>query len=810
MARTNWHDSHPPGCTCYWCNEGRAGHRPRRNTPQPVSAWGSGGGRGRIGVAVRDDDGGDGGGGNGGIGGPLVTLVLFVLVFVLVRLFLNGEIRSSIGDWWENQTSPSIVAPPASPPQPPTVVPLAPTPPPTPLPTRTPSAVIPPSPTVEAIPVATLTPDLSTAFAPSLDRFTNGDWLEQSDSPLASSIKDLEWFRDGTDDVESEAIQDVLFMAADSVSLARSVVELQWFQNGIDDVEGEAVRSLANFRKENVTTVAEIVDLFWVQDGVSGIESEVLENLSYIAYDSGMTVAKIVDFEWVRDGIADMESEAIDWLANFSADGVPTVDELVSKAWMQDGVEANEMDAVKFISFLAFRHAAAAHQTIGMPFMASIEAGDVAALDSLRRLGRNDPGWLALVLGRLGQAGGITDEMAPIVATFGGVQSTNPGVMEKLLNPNQLILERRSISLPMAGDVELVIIRTRPGAARSMDLLELAVRSAEEFMNVPLPTDLVTLLYEDAVNGTFAGTNFGTHIAIRPKYDVDDGSQEAEFAASNIAHEVAHYYWSGNEDWVDEGAADLMASVSEERRTGLPVGVTNPPCPYARTISEFESIGSSRGDRQFTCNYALGERLFVDLYHTMGEERFREAFSALYLASEVEDDADDYTGTSVGIVHVREALGIGETVAGDVIARWYDGSVPHDLSRLDTSPVDPKLPSINGRIDFAHIAFGRGEPAKAMFSSRDTNGWALLVLNFSYEVRSVNEEVHLRVVEFYEDGVEFRRRHRTIEAEAGYIGSTYWFSVGTSPSRDWAPGRYYVYVYDGDRKVAEVQYTVTP
>ena len=79
-------------------------------------------------------------------------------------------------------------------------------------------------------------------------------------------------------------------------------------------------------------------------------------------------------------------------------------------------------------------------------------------------------------------------------------------------------------------------------------------------MGAPLPTSYVGLLYENAVHGSSAGTNFGTHIAIRPKYDVDGRSHEAAFAGNATAHEVAHYYWSGNEDWIDEGAADFMAS----------------------------------------------------------------------------------------------------------------------------------------------------------------------------------------------------------------------------------------------------------
>ena len=119
---------------------------------------------------------------------------------------------------------------------------------------------------------------------------------------------------------------------------------------------------------------------------------------------------------------------------------------------------------------------------------------------------------------------------------------------------------------------------------------------------------------------------------------------------------MAHYYWSGNKDWLDEGVADFMASIIENTRTGQPISVTNFPCAYADSIAELESLNIERSDSEFGCNYALGERLFVDLHHTLGHERIRQGLRALYLASEIEDDADALRGTSVGIEHVREAF----------------------------------------------------------------------------------------------------------------------------------------------------------
>ena len=110
----------------------------------------------------------------------------------------------------------------------------------------------------------------------------------------------------------------------------------------------------------------------------------------------------------------------------------------------------------------------------------------------------------------------------------------------------------------------MAIIRTNnQGADRSIDLLEHSVRNIEEFMAAPFPNGYVGLLFGNAVSGDSAGTYFGTHMAILARYDIDDDSYYADYAGHIIAHEVAHYYWNDNDDWVDEGASDFVASISE-------------------------------------------------------------------------------------------------------------------------------------------------------------------------------------------------------------------------------------------------------
>ena len=729
------------------------------------------------------------------------------------------------------------------------------------------------APTPSHSPTATASPAPAVTSV-SLQGFTNGPWLEQQDPVLASSIKTLGWMQDGIDSLEASALQDLLYIAVASRSVASSVVSLSWVQDGVDELEAEAIDWINNFGGPQValslvslgwmqdgvgemevkaieeisyidyrsTEVASsvvalewiqddishveakaiewlanigsaevassVVSLDWVRDGVGEVEVKAVEEISYIDSRSPGVAMTLVSLGWVQDGVDDLEVDALSWVGNIGSAEVAS--SVVSLGWMQDGIDEIEAKAIEQISYIAYRDSEAALRIVGMPFLETIEPPDEAAMAALREIAADYPNAFVRIMSHPALVGGISNNLASVVATMNGVARKNPDLIDVLLDPSRVHVEQRTVTLPLSGDVTLSIIRTRTGASRSMDLLEHSVRSVEDYMGLPLPTKYVGLLYENSVSGSNAGTNFGTHIAILPAYDIDDGSHEAQSSGSTIAHEVAHYYWSGNEDWVDEGAADFMASIVEGARTGQPIDVTNPPCGYAGTIAELESLGIAQDDIEFGCNYSLGERLFLNLYRTLGEERFRPGFRELYLASEIEDNTDDLRGTSVGIEHAREAFRSDDGAESAAIARWYDGTEPFDLYLLDTGPVDPSLTSINGRIDEAYVTASDDGPPVSSFDAKSVSDWVILVLEYSYDVSGGPNAIPLEIVEYYEDGFEFRRRTSSLTAEAQYIGGTRLFSIGSPPSRNWAPGRYIVYVYSGERKIAEVVYDITP
>ena len=491
-----------------------------------------------------------------------------------------------------------------------------------------------------------------------------------------------------------------------------------------------------------------------------------LENTRWLDQSRPALASAIKTLPWVADGIDEGEEEAaqeLAWLAFYES----TFGALMDKAWVEDGLNEDEFTIVQNLRWTAQVGEAPALRILAMPFLELVEPADAAAVTALRRLIRLRPQHFESVMSHPTLSGGITDDWAKIVAVLYGVSRTNPRLIDVLLDPDRVILEERVVNLPRTGLIDFAIIRTGPGAARSMDLLEYAAYSAESFMAAAFPTKYVALLFENAVPGYAAGANFGGHIAVRPEYDVDDGSYEAGFAGHLIAHEVAHYYWLGNSDWVDEGASDFMASVSENARTGRPVGVTKPPCGYARTIAELERLAPVRGEAAFTCNYALGERLFLDLHRGLIDFRFRNGFRDLYRLSQVEDD-DDAPGTAVGLDHLKTAFAAAADIAApvvDVIAnRWYYGTEPYGTSARDISPVDPNLYTVNGRIEQAYVAAARNGPPTSRFSARAGAGWVWLFLDYDYAV-SAPREVELELVDYFEDGFVFDRRTVSFTAQ---------------------------------------------
>ena len=438
----------------------------------------------------------------------------------------------------------------------------------------------------------------------------------------------------------------------------------------------------------------EIKQLPWVADGVDDSEREATELLIAAALWYPNTFRVLVELPWVRDNITGTETQAIygiRWAVRYNAE---VANRMLQKSWVRDDITVDEATAIRYLHWMGWyenepnqKVVETIIQIMDMPFLQSVEGADAMALRSLERLEDNDQDAFLEIMSHPNIEDGITDEEAKIVALLGSTYKYRPQSVDFLLRGTGVYLEERFIELPFSGETLLAVIRIRDQATPSMDYLEHSVRTIEEFMGEPFPTSYIALFFDDATVTDLGGTNYSTHITMSLLYDVEYGRlwKRTPFV---IAHEVAHYYWTRNSrDWVDEGPAELLGSISEKARIGTQVEITNNPCASAKTIAELESMAvmletwaDTVKANWFRCNYSLGEQLFLDLYNTFGEEAFRQGFRSLYLKSQLDDSTDECEGTNLNICHVAAAFKANASPdiaakVDEIIARWY-GPLP--------------------------------------------------------------------------------------------------------------------------------------
>ena len=537
-----------------------------------------------------------------------------------------------------------------------------------------------------------------------------------------------------------------------------------------------------------------------------------LQNAAQLEDANSQAAEAIRALPWIRDGIRPEDREAAQSLIHYATLDPGLLWALLEKPWMRWDSPNDLTGILNTLDNILYLDPDAARRIVSMPFLDTLQPHDLLAMESLARLVYTDFSAFRRIMAHPRVSDGIDDEDAQIVALLAGINRTNAGLVEKVLDASKVSVELREIRLPLAGEVTLSIIRTRPGAPRTMDLLEHAVRSAEDLMGKPFPVRYVALLFEDAVAGAYTGVNFGTHSAILPKYDTSGEGGIPPSAGRIIAHEVAHCYWKSGEVWLDEGAAEFMGAFSERARTGVPLEPDNYPCGTASGIWELETRDYTRDAAGYVCNYALGERLFLDLYQTLGEDAFRRGFRKL---NALVEETDAGSGAHAGIGGVRWAFAgesgpAGGESASDVIERWYAGHGSGQRHGPDSRPVVAELPEVAGWVNRAYISLEEaGSPVKT-FAAADGGDWAWLTLEYSHDYAGPPTEITFEVVEYYQDGFPYRRSALTIEATREYSGGVQWVSVGPGPGRAWAPGRHWVYVHHEGRKVAQVEFEVTP
>ena len=185
-----------------------------------------------------------------------------------------------------------------------------------------------------------------------------------------------------------------------------------------------------------------------------------------------------------------------------------------------------------------------------MPFMASHEPADTGAVAvaALAYLSIRDPAVADSIMAHSSLAGGITDGQTHAVALAYGSVSFG-GSATRTLEPGLLHVTSLKGRLPLSGPVSITVATESPAETGHLQpSIEKWLRWLEEYLETPLPTANVLVHYGRGLPSPATGGNVGVSIIHPPGY-----AAPANFHWTQ--HELVHYWFVGNEGWIDEGLA---------------------------------------------------------------------------------------------------------------------------------------------------------------------------------------------------------------------------------------------------------------
>ena len=408
---------------------------------------------------------------------------------------------------------------------------------------------------------------------------------------------------------------------------------------------------------------------------------------------------RISSFPWVADGVGPWESSAISVFNTLALENYDFANDVLDLWWVPGDMPIVQASAIQSIGGLARANLSLARVAIAQPFMAPpFRQRDQYALNALQWLAWDPPGATTgsdrhrLLSGQDWFNDGIDDLEAALMYVLGAARPESA-----LALADTHYIASQPVDLPLAGDIELVVIRHSPfpSVDYTFEALERGVRMIEAFTGEPFPTtDVILLLTEPGIWDAGAGRTFGGVAGGR------EGSYFDAFILLNdwpsgpeesaIYHELAHHYYLNGPNWLSEGMANFLEAYA--------LAHVNDPVPHTalqQRLSSLDATGCGRDDIQQhiddyggeNCDYNLGERFFLASYLALGQQPVAAAIRDLHAQSMRTIYLDEQT-----IFHAFQSNTAPEmTEAFSSIYRRYHGGPFADIFPADVPDLQPLI-----------------------------------------------------------------------------------------------------------------------
>ena len=504
---------------------------------------------------------------------------------------------------------------------------------------------------------------------------------------LTLEILGLPWVRDEISEPEQQSLESIAILAREDAGLAANVAGLPWFTDSISEDERWSLWSMAELIAHSYELGNRVANFPWLADSITEDERWTLGNLRELAVRSLQLGTETAGFPWVADGITDTERWTLRSLRVLTQTSLKLGSTAAGLPWLADSITEDERWALSYLSDLAEKDKSLATQLADGQFLsASFDERDGHALLSILQLS-DSPEDLELLRSAEWFVDGIDHEDAALLTVLYRQSLVSPVEFRSLLKDHEY--QSKTASLPLAGDVQLTILRLSPEVALKaqgqIDRLENAARHIEEFFGVPFPQRDIILLYGETGTQT-TGVHAGTHMVVDRPVSIQGDLRRIE------AHEVGHYYWGSSAVplWFREGGSDFLASYVIEQVYGESLRsrfneVGGREARYCeslgmgtvqRLLDNLAAIGYAEqsGLPYFVCNYILGEALFLELYDTIDTTAFRELWKEIYLTGESEGRR--FTEEEIYQMYLNATPVGQDSTFKQLYSTWHGGSFP--------------------------------------------------------------------------------------------------------------------------------------
>ena len=319
-------------------------------------------------------------------------------------------------------------------------------------------------------------------------------------------------------------------------------------------------------------------------------------------------------------------------LSNIARRDVEHVIQLLASPWIADGITTEELYTLEVIDLISRNGSEVVKALADSKWIVDgSPTRETHLLDALGRISQHPDSYRQLTA-QSWFDDGLNDEEAAFVIALGGDPLRSPKLFEDLLTARYI--QHRTISLPLAGEVNIWVIENSPPPPDEdvLTLIEDHMRISEEFMGAPFPVaDIILLNVDPRIGnyGLFGGKYHGSHIS---------ATRSASGGLGPVSHEMAHYYFDFGPRWLREGGANYIAfyivnDYEDDRSPFLrdhyclnDSGIEN-----IRNFSYWEATPGVdwlvRG-----CVYSFGENFLATLSKMIGREAMSSAIRELHLS----------------------------------------------------------------------------------------------------------------------------------------------------------------------------------